>query len=70
MKVQDLKPGDVMIFTPNGNEFTIKTVTEKRIHWWLGFITKSGWGRNNMRTAGTSTRLFQKGIDKGIYIKK
>lgn len=70
MKATDLKVGQVMIFTPTGKEFTISLVTEKRISWWLGFVTKSSWGRNNMRKASTSIRIFQRGLDNGAYIIK
>lgn len=66
----DLKAGTKVLFTPTGEEFELKTVTDKRVVWYLGFSVKSSWGVNIMKTAGTSRRLFEKGIASGAYIVK
>lgn len=68
MKATELQPNQKVKFTPTGVVFTIKKVTEKRISWWLGFVTKSGHGINNLRSTSTSIRIFQQGIDDGTYI--
>jgi len=70
MTVQDLKPGQILIFTPTGKELTIGKVTETRVSWYFGFVTKSSWGRNNMKMAWASVKQFQAGIDKGSYVNK
>lgn len=70
MTVQDLKPGQVLVFTPTGKELTIGKITEKRVSWYFGFVTKSSWGNNNMRMAWASVSNFQDGINRGIYVAK
>jgi len=70
MKATDLKTGMKMIFTPTGAEFIISNVTDKKISWWTGIAEKSSWGKNTMRRACTSIRIFQRGIDNGTYIIK
>lgn len=68
MKASELKPGQHFIYTPTAAQFTIKSVTEKRISWWLGFVTKGGQGVNNLRATSTSISIFQEGIENGVYI--
>jgi len=67
---QDLKAGTKVIFTPTGAEFELKTVTDKKVFWYTGFDYKSNFGRNTMKTAGTSRTKFEAGIERGTYIIK
>lgn len=67
MKASELKSGIKIRFTPTGKVFELKTVTEKRIFWYTGFAHKSSYGKNTMKTAGTSINKFQQGIDDGTY---
>lgn len=66
----ELKAGSKVIFTPTNTEFEIKTVTDKRVSWFTGFEYKSGSGNNTMKTATTSRRIFERGIENGTYIVK
>lgn len=66
----NLKPGTKVIFTPTGSEFELKTVTEKNVVWYTGFTHKSGNGINNLKTASTSRRIFERGIASGTYVIK
>jgi hypothetical protein len=68
MKASELTTGAKITFTPTGKVLTISKVTEKRISWYVGFVFKSGYGKNNLRMTSTSINIFQKGIDDGIYI--
>lgn len=66
-KVENLKPGMNVIFTPTGAAFTIAAVNEKNISWWTGFNFKGGTGKNTLKKAWASKKKFQDGIDKGTY---
>ncbi len=67
-KMTPLQAGTVVTFTPTGKQFQIKTATDKKVVWWLDFQQKSlGRGINTMKTASTSRRIFEEGIQDGTY---
>jgi len=67
MTTLNLISGTQFKFKPTGKIFTIGKVTETRISWYLGFICKGGFAKNNLRMTSTSIRIFQEGLDNGIY---
>lgn len=68
MKASDLKPGMKFRFEITGKVFTIGSVTETNISWWLGFTHhNSGFGKNRMKMNWTSIAKFQKSMDDGYY---
>lgn len=50
----------------NGN-FKLAKVTETRVSWYTGHVSKGGQGKNELRMASTSLQLFNKGIENGAY---
>jgi len=64
---QDLKAGQKVIFTETNEAFILKEVTEKRVSWYVNFTYKGGTGKNTLRTAWTSRKVFLEGIADGSY---
>lgn len=63
-----LTVGKTFTFTPTGKQFQIAKVTDTRISWYLGFSTKSSWGRNTMKMAWCQLSKFEAGVADGTYI--
>lgn len=63
----NLKPGTSITFTPTGREFKLAKVTDKMVSWYTS-IHKGGSGKNILKMASTSLRIFNEGIAEGTYI--
>ena len=64
----ELKTGMEFIFVPTGGKLRLKTVTDKKVIWFVGFTYKGGTGKNTLKTAGISRKQFEDAIKRGIYV--
>ena len=65
-----LEKGIKFEFTATGKVFEIAKVTDKNISWYVGFNFKGGTGKNNLKMATTSRKMFEAAIKNGDYIIK
>jgi len=63
----ELKAGIKVMYTPTGKIFELAKVTDKRVSWYTGNVSKGGSGKNNLRMTCTSVRIFKRGIENGTY---
>lgn len=67
MKIEDIKAGIEIKFTPTGNIFKIAKVTETRVSWYVNHH-KGGTGKNILKMVWVTKEKFEKGIKNGSYI--
>ena len=64
-----IQVGEKYKYTPTGKVFEIAKVTDRRVSWYIGCTLPSSWGKNKMHMSWTSLKVFQEGINKGLYVK-
>lgn len=67
MTTTKIQSGTKIIFTPTNREFSLVTVTDKKVSWYVGNEFKSGTGKNTLKMTCTSMKSFLKGVKSGDY---
>ena len=62
-----IKKGTKVVFAETGAIFTLETVTDKKVSWYVGYH-KGGNGKNNLKFTTVSRNRFEGGILRGAYI--